>query len=135
MAAPASASPVREAIARKLQKQPKVQVELFVMSQCPFGVRAEEAMAPVLKEFGEQVDFQLRFIANPTGNGFTSLHGQPEVDEDLRQTVMAAQFPQQYFDYVVARASDYRNAEWQPAAIAAAPAQPPAIFFPLLEFI
>ena len=112
-------SPVREAIASKLQTQAKVKVELFVMSQCPFGVRAEEALAPVLNEFGERVDFQLRFIAKPTGDGFTSLHGQPEVDEDMRQAVMAAQFPQQYFDYVVARASDYRNTEWQPAAIAA----------------
>src|SRR5262245_31609137 len=46
-------SPVREAIARKLQTQAKVKVELFVMSQCPFGVRAEEAIAPVLDEFGE----------------------------------------------------------------------------------
>ena len=114
-----SASPVREAIAHKLKTQAKVKVELFVMSQCPFGVRAEEAMAPVLEEFGQQVEFQLRFIAAPSNDGFASLHGQPEVDEDIRQVVMAQQFPEQYFDYVVARAANYRSSEWQPAAVAA----------------
>ncbi len=114
-----AASPVREAIARKLQTQPRVKVELFVMSQCPFGVRAEEAMAPVLDEFGARVDFQLRFIATPAGDGFNSLHGQPEIDEDIRQVVMARQFPAQYFDYVVARAANYRSSAWQPVAAAA----------------
>ncbi len=113
------ASPVREAIARKLKTQDKVKVELFVISQCPFGVRAEEAMAPVLDEFGAQVDFQLRFIAAPAGDSFTSLHGQSEVEEDIRQAVMAEQFPQQYFDYVVARAVNYQSSEWQPVAAAA----------------
>ena len=113
------ASPVREAIARKLQTQATVKVELFVMSQCPFGVQAEAAMAPVLAEFGGQVEFQLRFIAAPASDRFDSLHGQPEIDEDIRQTVMAAQFPAQYFDYVVARAANYRSSEWQPVAAAA----------------
>jgi uncharacterized repeat protein (TIGR01451 family) len=112
------ASPVRETIAQKLQSQAKVQVELFVMSQCPFGVRAEEAMAPVLDEFGERVEFKLRFIASPAGEGFASLHGQPEVDENIRQVVMAEQFPEQYFDYVVARAANYRSNDWQPVAAA-----------------
>ena len=69
-------------------KSARPSVELFVMSFCPYGVQAENAMGPVVDLLGSKADIKIRFIA--TVNGATpdtvrSLHGLSEAKEDLRQ--------------------------------------------------
>jgi len=117
--------PLRDIIAEKLKTQDKVKLDLLVMSQCPFGVKAEQALAPILEEFGDKIDFTLYFIASEDNKGgFRSLHGQPEVAEDIRQVVMARYYPDKYFDYVVARAGNYQSGwEQQAAALGINPAK------------
>ena len=44
------------------------------MSQCPYGVRAEQAIAPILKEFGDKIDFALYFIASEDGIVGSQVH-------------------------------------------------------------
>ena len=111
-------SPLRDVIVEKLKTQDRVKLDLFVMSQCPFAVRAEQALAPILKEFGDQIDFTLYFIASEDGSGgFTSLHGQQEVAEDIRQAVMGKYYPNKYFDYIVARAANYQDGDWEQQAL------------------
>ena len=106
-----------EIVAEKIEHSGKVKIELFMMSQCPFGVMAEKAIVPILEEFGEQIDFKLYFIACEDGNGgFRSLHGQPGVEEDIRQVVMAKYYPDKYFDYVMARADNYQSDNWEQQA-------------------
>jgi len=56
-------------------------------------------------------------FANQKADGtFSSLHGQAEVDEDLRQVCAAKYAPATYMDYVVCRNKDYRSNEWQACA-------------------
>lgn len=87
-----------------------VPVELFVMSQCPYGVMAENALIPVLEEFGNDVDFTLYFIASETETGFRSLHGETELNEDLRQICIAENYPQEnFFNYLACVNTDYGN--------------------------
>ncbi len=105
--------------ATSIPKQDKADVKLFVMSQCPYGTIAEKAMAPVLSLMGSKFDFSLNFIANDNGDGtFTSLHGQAEVDEDLRQVCAAKHYPKEYFNYILCVNNDYRNAAkvWEKCA-------------------
>ena len=45
----------------------RVEVELFVMAHCPYGMRAQTALAPTVKAFGEGIDFRLHFIAQEAG--------------------------------------------------------------------
>ena len=85
-------------------------LELFVMSYCPFGVQAEEKIIPIVKEFGDKIDFKLQFIAQekeaPSAQDitpFTSLHGYPEVAENIRQLLIAQEYPDQYLDYILCR--------------------------------
>ncbi len=131
-------------------KLDKPDVDLYVMSQCPFGVRAENAMIPLVKKFGEQLDFKLHFIATaneaalkeaeekrksgeapeapeakklpaeaqapaPGTPGcqanfeidpnakFQSLHGQPEVDENIRQLLVEHFYPDKFLDFLLDR--------------------------------
>lgn len=74
--------------AETFEKNDKPQVELYVMSFCPYGVEAENAMKPVADLLGNKIDLKVRFIANVGGNtpdSVDSLHGAPEAQEDMRQ--------------------------------------------------
>jgi predicted DsbA family dithiol-disulfide isomerase len=80
----------------------KVKLELFVMSQCPFGVEAENGIAPVLKKFGGDVDFVLGFIGDSQADGkFTSMHGEKEVNGDKVQVCAIKHAPYQYMDMIL----------------------------------
>jgi len=91
-------------------KTDKPVLDLYVMSQCPYGTQAEEITFPVVELFGDDIEFNLRFIANDNGDGtFSSLHGQPEVDGNIRQLCVEKNYPEKYFDYLLCVAEDYRN--------------------------
>lgn len=97
----------------------KPTVNLFVMSQCPYGVQAEAAMKPVLDALGDSVEFKLDFIAGDNGDGtFKSLHGQAEADEDIRQLCIKKLAPKKLMDYVMCQNKDARNvaANWEKCA-------------------
>lgn len=86
-------------------------LDFYVMSQCPYGTEVEDAIAPVLKKLGDSVDFSINFIGNENGDGtFDSLHGQPEVDEDIRQLCAMKLSPKKYMDYIVCQNKNIRNA-------------------------
>jgi len=102
-------SPLRAFVLEKFKTQQRVKLDLYVMSQCPYGVLAEQTVVPRVREFGERLDFNLHFIAaedDGCASGFSSLHGQREVDEDIRQLVMLQEHPGQFVDYILARRDD-----------------------------
>lgn len=79
-------------------------LDLFVMSQCPYGTMALNAMAEVLDNFGSNVDFHINYIANENADGtFQSLHGQGEVDENIRELCAIKYYPSNYMDYIWCR--------------------------------
>jgi hypothetical protein len=97
-------------------KQAKTTIELFVMSKCPYGVQAETAVTKVLDKFGGDVNLSLHFIASETSSGvFSSLHGDTEVAEDLRQVCIMKYYPQSLINYLSCITPSYPNFEqvWQ----------------------
>ena len=107
---------LKEILEQRMRGPMKPQVELFVMSFCPFGVQAEEELLPFIEKYGEAVDFNLRFIANLVEEAdsdeskFTSLHGEVEVIENLRQIAVSQLYPDQFFDYLLCRAKHLESA-------------------------
>jgi len=96
-----------------------VPIELFVMSQCPYGTQAEDVVIPVINAFGDKVDFKLYFIASENENGFTSKHGLPEVNEDIRQACIQEKVSQKkFFDYLTCVNQDITIVEntWETCA-------------------
>ncbi|MBR9678402.1 MAG: hypothetical protein GOU97_03885 [Nanoarchaeota archaeon] len=88
----------------------KPTVMLFVMSQCPYGVQAEKAAKPLVDAFGDEIDFQVHFIATDNGDGtFKSLHDQPEVDGDLRQVCIQKYYSDKYWDYLLCVEPNYKG--------------------------
>jgi hypothetical protein len=90
-------------------------LELFVMSQCPYGIRALDAMSELLEAFEGQLDFRVHFIASTKGDGFRSLHGQAEVRENIRELCAMKHYPKKYkyMDYIYCRNRDIKSANWK----------------------
>lgn len=80
----------------------RVEMDFYVMSKCPYGIQVENGIAPVLEEMGDNINFNLNFIARENADGsFTSLHGQTEVDGDIVQLCAIKYEPKKYMDMVV----------------------------------
>ena len=93
-------------------------MEIFVMSQCPYGVMAENAVIEAKKngEFPKDKVVKLRYIVNyDPARGFTSLHGSPEWEEDVRQLLIAKYYPKKLWQYLAIRNKDYRSSRWDKA--------------------
>lgn len=60
------------------QKTEKPVVDLFVMSHCPYGTQIEKGIIPVIKELGDSIDFNLKFVNY-------AMHGEKEVREQVTQ--------------------------------------------------
>ncbi len=93
-------------------------LELFVMSMCPYGTKAFDAMGEVLKNFNNKIDFKVHYIVDKVGAGFNSLNGQPEVQENMRQLCAIKHYGKdyKYMDFILCRNPQIRNPNWQPCA-------------------
>ncbi|MBI3782135.1 MAG: DsbA family protein [Deltaproteobacteria bacterium] len=60
-------------------------LEMFVMSQCPYGVQVENAVVPVKQQLGDMLDLSIRYIGDGDKDNLKSLHGPAEVKGDIVQ--------------------------------------------------
>jgi hypothetical protein len=90
------------------KKTAKPAVELFVMSQCPYGTEIEKGILPVIKNLAKKVDFTVKFCDY-------SMHGQAEINEEMSQYCIQKNEPQNYQAYL----SCYLASQGQPADAAA----------------
>lgn len=75
-------------------KTDKPQVELFVMSHCPYGTQAEKGMLPAVRTLGDKIDFKVRFV-------YYAMHPSVgEVEEQLRQYCIQKEQPDVYLKYL-----------------------------------
>lgn len=96
-----------------------VKVELYVMSQCPYGVQAEDALKPVIEKLGKDINLNINYIADEDGNGgFSSLHGEKEVKGNIVQLCAKKYDAEKYFDMILCQNKDYANVDtnWEACA-------------------
>ena len=84
-------------------------VEFYVMSQCPYGTQVEDAVKPVLDELGKNINFKIDFIGMENSGQFSSLHGEPEVLGDKVQLCAMKYEPEKYMDMIVCMNKDARS--------------------------
>lgn len=127
----------------------RIEMDLFVMSLCPYGMEAERVLLPLVEKFKDQVGLDIHFIADEadssaapasaarrpasvqprrvscaaaatSGNGpFRSLHGQEEIDESQRQLIVLADHPERYRAYLLCRSRQGPGGDWRLCARAA----------------
>jgi len=76
-----------------LPKTDKPVVEMFVMSECPYGLQMEKGMLPVMQALGNKADIQVKFVNY-------AMHGKKEVDEQLRQYCINDGQKDKYLSYL-----------------------------------
>ncbi|MCK5025436.1 MAG: DsbA family protein, partial [Nanoarchaeota archaeon] len=96
----------------EFSKSGSARLEFYVMSQCPYGTLVEDSIIDVLETMGDTLDFTIDYIASDLGDGeFSSLHGQPEVDENIRQLCAMKYNPDEYMDFIICQNKDIMNAD------------------------
>ncbi|MEK6937919.1 MAG: hypothetical protein AABX04_02650, partial [Nanoarchaeota archaeon] len=78
--------------AETLPKTDKPVVDLYVMSFCPYGNKAEETMYPVYTALKDKVTWNIHYIVGVSGTTVQSLHGQPEADQNEREVCVKANY-------------------------------------------
>lgn len=77
-------------------------LNLYVMSHCPYGIRAEELILSFINDFNNEVTLHVRYIVSKqAGNSFASLHGPGELDEDLHQIALQELYGNKFYNYLL----------------------------------
>ncbi|MDQ1283866.1 MAG: hypothetical protein QG620_214 [Patescibacteria group bacterium] len=79
------AKAAEEEAEKNVPKSDKPQVDLYVMSFCPYGNKAEDTLKPAYELLKNKVDFNFRYIVNTKDGKIQSLHGEKEVAQNERE--------------------------------------------------
>lgn len=98
--------------AQEFTKSDIPQVQLFVMSFCPYGNQAEDAMIPVVNLLKDKANIELHYViySNYQGGGETycldkenkycSMHGISEVHQDIRESCVQKYQKDKFWNFV-----------------------------------
>ncbi|MBI2071264.1 MAG: hypothetical protein HYT79_11780 [Elusimicrobia bacterium] len=95
-------------------------LDLFIMSQCPYGVAAQRAVLSAEKDgkFPKDVQLSYRYIVDKEGQSpegtpiFRSLHGDGELEENIRQMVLQRHMPDKLNCYLGKRLENINSSLW-----------------------
>lgn len=74
-------------------KKEKPEVDLFVMSYCPYGLQAQQLMLPVMELLKDKADIKIRFVSY-------IMHDKQEIDENTNQYCIQKEQPDKFIDYL-----------------------------------
>ncbi len=95
----------------------KNNLQVFVMSDCPYGKLALKALKSIADNFGSAITYDVHYIASETSTGFTSLHGTYEADEDIVQLCVKKYSPAAWLDYLYCRSDNgVKGNDWKDCA-------------------
>ncbi len=93
----------------------KPQIDFFVMSYCPYGNQAEEAIAPVYEALKDDAIFKPHYIyyenyrgggasyCIDAGNKYCSMHGVQEANQNVREQCVAEKYGmEKWFEFSMA---------------------------------
>lgn len=74
-------------------KSERPNVELFVMSHCPYGTQMEKGILPVANLLEDKIDFEIKFVDY-------AMHGEKELVEQMNQYCINQEEPDKFNDYL-----------------------------------
>jgi predicted DsbA family dithiol-disulfide isomerase len=66
-----------------IQKSSTVVMDLYVMSECPFGLKAENKLLPLVQKYSDRVQLNLRFIATDVEGKVKEMQGKQAKKEKV----------------------------------------------------
>ncbi len=96
-----AASPKALQVCMNTTKSDKPLLEAFIVSRCPFGLQMQRIMAEITSKLPQAKDYlKVRYIGSVSNNTITSMHGDEEAQENLRQICIREEQGSKYWDYV-----------------------------------
>ena len=74
-------------------KNDKPNVELFVMSHCPYGTQIEKGILPVVTALSDTIDFDIKFVDY-------AMHGETELNEEMLQYCIKEEQGDKFLPYL-----------------------------------
>jgi glutaredoxin len=74
-------------------KSERPNVELFIMSHCPFGTQIEKGILPVANLLEDKIDFEIKFVDY-------AMHGEKELNEQMNQYCIMQEEPDKFNNYL-----------------------------------
>ncbi len=93
------------------------EITIWSRSQCPYCISAENALIEAMSRLSEeqQPEIKHNYIMDyaPEDRSLKAMHGQSEVDENMRRMVITAYFPENYEEYARSRNTHFRDSLWR----------------------
>ncbi|MEI7425058.1 MAG: hypothetical protein WCK10_02995, partial [Candidatus Staskawiczbacteria bacterium] len=97
---PASTTKEPTATPTTLQTTDNPELQAFVVARCPYGLQMQRAMADAVKNMPSLGQYmKVRYMGSVSGNTITSMHGDAEAQENLRQICIREEQPAKYWSY------------------------------------
>jgi hypothetical protein len=81
-----------------ITKADKPLLETFIVSNCPYGLQMQRILAPIANILGNYI--KVEYIGSISNGKITSMHGDSEATENLRQICIREEQSTKYWDYV-----------------------------------
>ena len=84
-----------------IPKKDKPVLEAFVVSYCPFGTQMERILSEVVKNIPELAeDIRIEYMGQIQDGKITSMHGEEEAQENLRQICLREEQKEKFYNYL-----------------------------------
>ncbi len=101
LTAAANPSPQAKKTCSDLTKADKSDLTAFVVANCPFGLQMQRLFKKTENELPDLASFlKIRYIGSIDNGKITSMHGDEEAQENLRQICIREEMPDYYWNYV-----------------------------------
>lgn len=101
---PTTDTPTTQAPAKSCDdftKADKAEFEAYVVSQCPYGLQMQRVLADVIKTAPALTEnIKVRYMGSVSNGKITSMHGDAEAQENLKQICIRDEQASKYWSYV-----------------------------------
>ena len=82
-------------------KRDKPLLQTFVVSKCPFGLQMQRILSEIVKNIPSLANnIEVRYIGSIQNGKITSMHGEKEAEENLRQICIREEQHNKYWSYI-----------------------------------
>ncbi len=96
---------------KPLETKETVRLDFFAMSMCNHCVKFEPVIRDVMNLLRDNVRFRVYYVAFDREDGFWSMHGEREIEENIRQLCVFEYYPDRFFDYVLCMGEDIERVQ------------------------
>ncbi len=107
-----NSSQTKKVSCQDIKKTDAPKLTAFIVSDCPYGLQMQRVFKQAINEVPEISSYlEVKYIGGVTGNKITSMHGDKEAQENLRQICLREEFKNLYWPYVSCYMQEGRSDE------------------------